>query len=108
MRVGRLRHPVRVERATEIRNSYGEPIKTWTLLAYTRAAIEPLRGSERMVAMQVHSEVTNRITLRWHSAIAELGTKDRIVLGSKRFDVKSVMNMDERNREVQVMATEHS
>lgn len=107
MRGGTLRHPVRVERATETRNDFGEPIKTWTLLANTRAAIEPLRGSERMIAMQVQSDVTNKITLRWHSAIAELGTKDRIVLGSKQFDIKSVMNVDERNREVQVMATEH-
>lgn len=107
MRAGRLRHQIRFERSTETVNAYNEPVQTWSLLASAWVGIEPLRGNERIAAMQVQAAADVRIVTRYQTALSDLNPKDRAVFGSKVYDIKAVINVDERNRELQVMATEH-
>lgn len=108
-RAGELRHRVRVERNTPTFNSFNEPVPSWGLLAETFAAIVPLRGRERYQAMQVQADEDLRLTMRYDSRLATLRASDRVVfvVGGKTYDIKAVMNVDERQRRIDVMATEH-
>lgn len=107
MRAGRLRHRLTVERFTTTQNAFGEEEQTWATLATVWGGIEPLRGNERQRAMQVQSTEEVRIVLRWSSEIADLNAADRVVFGSKVYDISAVLSIDERNREFHVMAREH-
>jgi SPP1 family predicted phage head-tail adaptor len=107
MRAGRLRHLVRFERATETQNDFGEPVKSWSLIASSWAAVEPLKGAEKMQAMEAQAEVDTRITARYSSELSSLNPRDRVVWGSKVYDIKEVLNIDERDRELSLMARRH-
>lgn len=107
MRAGRLRHLVCVQTPVEVPNEFGEPIKQWQPLCSGWASIEPLRGSEKFSAMQVASEVDSRIVMRWTPGAEKITTKDRVVFGGKIYDIKDVLNIDERNRELHIMARRH-
>lgn len=107
MRAGRLRHKVRLERFTETQSAFGEPVKAWALLKEVWASVEPLKGAERQRAQQQAAAEDVRIVLRWSSDIASLNSKDRVVYGSKVYDIKSVLNINERNSEINIMAVEH-
>jgi SPP1 family predicted phage head-tail adaptor len=107
MKAGRLRHLVCIETPVESANEYGEPIKQWKSLCKAWAGIEPLKGNEKFSAMQVSSEVDNRIVIRWTPEADKITTKDRVVFGGKIYDIKDVLNIDERDREINIMARRH-
>lgn len=107
MRAGRLRHRLTVQTATISQNAFGEPVQTWTTLATVWGAVEPLRGAERQRAMQVSATEEVKIVLRHSATIGGIKPDDRILYGSKVYDISAVMNIDERNRELNVMAKEH-
>lgn len=108
MRAGDLRHRVTFQAKTATEDSFGEQLPTWIDQFTVSAAIEPLSGRELFAAQSVQSEVTHQITVRYRSefasprAIAAM----RIAYGNRLFDVHAVMNVDERNRMVIVMASE--
>lgn len=105
MRAGRLRHRVTLQRATDGIDQYGDQTPTWTALATVWAAVEPLSGREYLLAQQVHGEATVRITIR-PVANVTLTPKDRVRFGARYFDVQSVINKDERNREIELLCVE--
>lgn len=106
MRAGRLRHRVDLERPSPTTNDYGEPETGWEFVARSWAAIEPLRGNERMQAMYIQAEANIRIILRWSTDVQDVDPSWRVV-GRKTYDIKAVMNIDERNREIHLMCKEH-
>ena len=107
MRAGRIRHKVTVQRATDTANSMGEPIRSWATLATTWAGVEPTRGKEMYAAMQVQGEVVVRFILRYQSALSDLAINDRIMRGSTIYDIKSAVNIDERNIQFEIFAKQH-
>lgn len=79
VRAGRLRHTVRVQRASEVRGLSGMVTFTWTdLEPIWRASIEPvtLRSQERLVANQKLQEITHVVMMRY---LRGLLAKDRIL-----------------------------
>ena len=107
MRAGRLRHRLRFERATETQNQFGEPVQSWDIITVTWGAIEPLRGAERQRANQTAASEDVRIVARYNSEIADLKPDDRCAFKLKIYDIKAILNIDERNKEIHVMAKEH-
>jgi SPP1 family predicted phage head-tail adaptor len=105
MQAGRLRHRVTVQRATDSIDQYGDQTPTWTSLGTVWASVEPLSGREYFAAAQMQSEVSTRIVIRPISGVT-LTPKDRVKFGSRYFDIQSVINRDERNRELQLLCVE--
>ena len=107
MRGGGLRHLVSIQRvgSTSI-NSFGESSDSWSTLAQRHASIQPLTGRERFSAAQAQSDVSHKIGLRADSVTRSLTPKDRIAYGSRVFNIRAVLNKDERNREIEILATE--
>lgn len=105
-RAGEFPHRITVERATVSQNEFGEPVKVWQSIGMTAAGISPLRGSERYRAMQTQSEEEVKIRFRYDSRFADLQPKDRITFTrtGKRYDLQAVMNIDERDRVIEIAA----
>lgn len=106
MLIGPLRHLVTVERATVSEDAAGAPVKSWSTLEATWAGVEPLTGQERFIAHQSAPDVTHRITLRWSTALAGLSPADRVLYSGRVFDLRAVLNLDERNATIECLATE--
>jgi SPP1 family predicted phage head-tail adaptor len=103
MQAGKLRHRLTLEQSTDTNNTRGEPIPTWSTVAYVWAAIRPNSGREGLAADQMYSSATHRISIRYRAGVVP---KMRFVKGARVFDINAVLNVDERNREMVCLATE--
>jgi SPP1 family predicted phage head-tail adaptor len=103
VRIGKLRHRITIERVTETRDTDGSVIETWSTYVTVQASIEPISGREYFAAQSTQADATHRISLRYLSGIVP---KMRVKFGSRIFDILSIINVDERNRELQLMCRE--
>lgn len=108
MRAGQLRHRVTFQTLTVVEDDFGEPDATWAALDTVWARVESLAGKERFAAMQQQAEADYRIVCRYHSGLSSLTTDDRVAWGGKVFDIKSIINPDERNVLLEVYAKVHN
>lgn len=102
MQISRLRHRVSLQRllpGSPAQDAGGVPDEQWTTLFTCWADVAPLRGRELVAAQQVASEVTGTVRIRYRSDF-QLTSKDRVLFDTRVYDVVSVVNHDERNREV--------
>ena len=103
MRAGKLRHKVTIKSREASQDEYGEVTYTWSTAARAWANIEPLAGRELLHAQQVNAELTHRVTMRYMSGV---DPTDRIAFGSRTLEVVSVINPDERNKELVLLCKE--
>jgi SPP1 family predicted phage head-tail adaptor len=104
MQAGKLRHRVAIDIATETKGASGQMKMTWTLTATAWAAIEPMRGSERVYADAETAEMDTVITMRYLPQFDAVSTKWRIRHRNVIYDIKSVANVNMRDREIEVLA----
>ena len=111
MRAGLLRKRLRIEAPDiQIRSDGSQDVtfipvivKGEPLVVYGR--IEPLRMDEFVIGGQDVSRTFVRLTIRWHPAIPP--TYQLVDVYSDRvFEITGVLNLDERNREIRLLATE--
>ena len=103
MRIGKLRHRITIDQVTEIQDTDGAVLESWSQYAVVQASIEPISGREYFAAQSTQADVTHRISLRYRSGITP---KMRVNYASRIFDILSVINVGERNRELQLMCRE--
>lgn len=103
MKAGKLRHLLQIQERTELKNSYGEPVETWRPTSSTWGEIKPLSGDELFNANQIKPNVSHEIRIRYGSAVTP---GDKMKFGARTFHIESVMNQDERNRELRILARE--
>jgi SPP1 family predicted phage head-tail adaptor len=103
MRAGRLRHRVTIQEYTESQNTYGEVTKSWVDFATVWAAMEPARGREFWESQQINAETTSTVVLRY---LAGVKPEMRVLYDGRVFQILSVINPDERNRELQLRVKE--
>lgn len=104
MSAGRRDKKVTIQRLGTARDDAGQILDTWTDQHTVWASITPVAGREYFNASGERAEVTHKIGIVYGPTVAP---RDRIVYGSRVFDVKSVINTKERNRDLQIMCTEH-
>lgn len=103
MRAGRLRHRVVIQERAGTQDAYGQEEDSWTTVDTVWAAVEPLRGREFLEAQREGAEVTTRIVMRHQDGVVPAM---RISWGSRMFDVLSIISVEERGRELQLMCRE--
>ena len=81
----------------------GVQTEVWKDAFETWAAILPLRGKEFFASNQIHSEISVKVVLRYKTGIT---SGMRVKYGTRFFDIKSVINIDERNRYLELMCLE--
>jgi SPP1 family predicted phage head-tail adaptor len=104
MRAGKLRHIITIQRPTDTRNDYGEVVEGWEDVITTRASAEPLQGREYFASQQVRSETTTRFRIRWPGM--PITPDMRVMFEGRAYDIDSVIDPNERHRELHVMAVE--
>ena len=103
MRAGTLRKQIIIQQASEANDSHGQPIKTWSAYLTVSASVQPLKGREYFDAAQVNAETTTKFIIRHRLGITQ---KMRISYDSKIYNIESIINVGERNREIHLMASE--
>lgn len=93
---GRTDRRIRIERATEARDSFNNMVKTWSTLMSLWAEKQDVRDSERIAAQEVGADITTRFRVDWYSKIADLNPKDRIVYDGKVYAISAVKEVGRR------------
>jgi SPP1 family predicted phage head-tail adaptor len=87
-------------------NDSGASAGAWTNVATVWGAIEPISGAEMQAALAMQSVTTHRIRIRYVAIFAAINSTWRITHGGKVYQIDSVMNTNERNREIHMRAHE--
>jgi len=103
MKAGQLRHRVTIQRLTITQGTAGEVIEGWSDVATVYAAVEPLSGREFWQAQQVAAENQIRVRIRYR---AGLDTTMRVIHDTRTLEILSIVNPEERRRELQLMCRE--
>lgn len=104
MRAGELRRRVTIQQRAATQDTFGGQSTSWTdWQTNVPCAIQPLAGRELMAARAVNAETTHMIDMRY---MPGLTAAMRILYGTRVFNIVSVVNVEERNREHQIMASE--
>jgi SPP1 family predicted phage head-tail adaptor len=106
--IGKLRHPVEIQAATETTNEYGEVERTWpgTVIdgGNVWASITPITGNERFAGIQqVRPNVSHSIVIRFNGNVTP---KHRIKYGNRWFEIDAVLNRDERDELLELLCKE--
>lgn len=105
-----MRETIVIQAENEVADGGGgfaNPWATPTAVATMRACVEPLRGFERLRAMQLESPVTHKITTRYRSGIKPEHRIKYVKNGETRFfNIRAVINLDEKNLWLEIMADE--
>jgi len=104
MRAGALRHRLTIQETIEGKDDRNTVTVTgWQDIATVWAAVEPLRGREYFQMQNTQSELTVRVRIRYLPGVA--GAM-RVIYGDRIFNIQSVIDVDERRREMELMCTE--
>lgn len=103
MQFGPLRKRITIEQNTPTQGTDGGMTDSWGTFADVWASIEPLNGRELMAALQVQSQVTTRVTIRYYDGITP---SMRVNYQGRYFDIQSVINVNEVNRTMQLLCIE--
>jgi SPP1 family predicted phage head-tail adaptor len=103
MRSGPLRNRVIIEIAVETQGADGSISQDWETIAEVWASVDPLIGKEYFAQEREQATVRHKIRMRHLSGITH---KMRISRGTRLFEIESVLNVGERNRELVLMCRE--
>ena len=103
MRSGRLRHRIILKSPVQTPDGKGGVTESWETFATVWASIEPLKGREFYEAQAINSEITGKMVMRY---LAGMKSHIKAVLGSREFDILAVINVEEKNREQNLMYKE--
>ena len=103
MRSGTLRHRITIQESTETSDGMGGFTTIWSDKLEMWVAIWPLSAKERLDAMKLELQITHKIRGRYRSGIT---AKDRIKFGTRIFNIVSLINFEERNEQLDMLALE--
>lgn len=102
-----MRHEIVIQTlansSTELTTRGQTSSPSWGKLAKVRASIEPLSGNELISARQLYPTVTHRIRTRY---VAGVNQKARATYNGRTFAFQQVINVAEKNRELDILAGE--
>lgn len=113
MRSGDLRHVITIQEKAEVDDGMGGFILTWSDLYPCRAAIWPLKATERLDADKLELRVDHRIRIRHPKTInitADMRIKwhDHVAGIDKYFNIVSIINPDKRNVMLEMICLEET
>lgn len=103
VRAGRMRFRITIQSKTDAKGSAGQPIGTWATFKTVWAGIDPLKGKELFTAQATEAAHEVVFNIRYLSGVT---VKQRISWDSRTFDIQSVVNVGERNKELMLYCRE--
>lgn len=102
MRSGWLRHRVTIQEKVVTRDAYGEEDFKWKDSVTVWASVEPARGREFLQLQVEQVTYDTLIRMRYGTAVSP---KNRIRWNSQSYDVRSVVSVLEKGKELEVRCT---
>jgi SPP1 family predicted phage head-tail adaptor len=104
LRIGNLRHRVTIQSlGTRVDDGAGGGSIPFADVATVWAEVHPLTGREQFLAGAFNPALTHRVTIRYRPGIKP---SDRIVYGTRVLDIKSVADVEERHRQLEMLCEE--
>lgn len=100
---GKYRNPINIQSQTLIENEYGEKVPVWSNVYSTRAGVFPISGKEFISSERISGQVTHKVELRY---LPNVSKDMRISFNNRIFQIISVINFQEINKELQLMCSE--
>lgn len=104
MRGGPLRTPLEYQTKTQTPDSYNQPQDTWTTQGTYYGLVRSPSGREGTNALQMRATVSHVITTRYPGFLYD--PTARFLYGTRILNIAYVLNVDERNRQVDIACTE--
>ena len=109
MRSGALRHLIDIEANIIAVDANGDRTETWASVHQCWASIETGNGREFFAARQVMADLTHTIRMRFVIGLTpamRVKYVDQKTQAVRYFDIKSILNPDERDEMLNIQATE--
>lgn len=103
MRSGQLRHFITIKTPQESKNSYGEKTFSYIDFLHCWSDAKPIKTTERFVSSRLNTEVNYQFRIRYVDGVEH---NMRVIFGTRVFDIDSILNVNERNRELIILASE--
>jgi SPP1 family predicted phage head-tail adaptor len=106
MQSGSLKHTISIQEITEGRSGAGAVTETWANvvgLETLRASIWPIKGIEKLESLKLEHEISHRVRIRYRSGVT---SKMRIKFGARYLDIISPINLDEKNKVLEMICME--
>ncbi len=103
MNPGKFNKRITLQCPKSVRDDEGIVTEEWTDVATVWAAVEPLRGREYFAAAAVNQENTVRFRMRYRRGVT---ARMRLLYDNRVFDIKSVIDVNERHQEMLLMCQE--
>tara|TARA_R100001443_G_scaffold487_3_gene2000 strand:+ start:14826 stop:15179 length:354 start_codon:yes stop_codon:yes gene_type:complete len=109
-KIGDLRHLVEIQNSTRTTDDAGGYTNSYSTVCRVFASIKPKKGLEVFntgsSGMQIENPVTHEIFIRYRDDVT-ISNTSKIVFGTREFNIKSILNMEERDRFYKIEAEEH-
>jgi SPP1 family predicted phage head-tail adaptor len=109
VRAGPLRRRVQYQTSAPAADAYGQEQPAWTTVGTYFAAIRSPTGREATNALQQKAVGTHVVTVRWQGSTPSPAGRLLYAEGSlpvRVFNISAVLNVDERNRQVDFLVEE--
>jgi SPP1 family predicted phage head-tail adaptor len=103
MSLGKMRHRIKIQSRDTTSDGAGGYSSSWDEFDEIWAYMKPASARENFKGMQIAEEKSYEFTIRYQSGIS---AGQRLKYGSRLFNIKSVLNRDERNRYLDILAEE--
>ena len=95
MKIANLRHRIQLQTYKEVQDADNGTIKTWTTVSTVSAEIVAVKGYVTFQTQQIGEAVTHKIMIRYQTLVT---TENWILMESRRFRIRNVVNLAEKNR----------
>ena len=102
--IGGLKKRVTILKQVRVSDGQGGFTETWQEAGTVWAAIEPISGREYYEAMQLASDVTHRVRMRY----MDLTPHEKIKYDDRVFDIIAVIDVNMEHRELEVLCNERT
>jgi len=102
-RIGELRHRVTLQTPVRTGDGGGGASIVWTPVIEVSAAVRPATGGESLDADRLSGLVSHEIWIRYRASVTP---EMRFVFGSRVFDIRAVLDVDERRRWLRCLVEE--
>jgi len=100
---GELRHRLALQTPVVTDDGGGGLIRSWSLVAEVWGALRPLSGGEGVAADAIAGRVNHEVWIRYRPGVVP---EMRFALGTRVFDIRSVIDVGERHRFLRCLVEE--
>ncbi len=104
IRRGDQRHQINIKTVTTVPDGMGGQTETEVSFLICRAGIWPVSAKEIMQSDQLELQTTHRIQIDWQTGILP---SMKIYFGTRVFEILNMINVEERNVKLMIMAKEY-